>query len=268
MKLKPAELLAKAVIEEHLELIAINLTDLNEGHAIHDFEIELKNGMVAALEVTSDRDYAEAQWSSLGEPLLPLTGCGKGWTVDIGSYPPKPDKWAASELSPFLAKFESMRMEAATIYPDSPTPLILPAGLSALGVVGIRVDSSVPQGCARLQVAGWSKITSTDVITNWSERFANSSRCAGERRKLHISGLPQRHLAVAIPFYPASGFSLFHALMAVRDLGLPHTSPALPPEITDLWLITDYPGVASLHVSSGGGWTATTPYRPHPDPAM
>ena len=210
-QLKASELLAQRIIQNHLNPLAIKQADFNKGDSVHDFDIVYRDGTVAALEVTADRSGAEAQWAHINNPVLEVPGCQNGWMVEMGAPPDKPRKWAQGILAPFLVELEKLGVLKATIYPDSPFLMKLPVELASLGVVAVTVYSTVDAGHSRLIIAGWSK-PNTEYLAEWIGDFATSPRCSGERYKLAKSGFSQRHLAVFIPFLPASIPSLAHSI--------------------------------------------------------
>jgi hypothetical protein len=261
-ELTPSEMLVQRVLEAELG-VEVHRSDLNTGQARHDFELSKGDTTFAALEVTEDREPSDAQWRYLGEPLLPIPGCRQGWRITLWSAPSRPNRWSARHAAPFLRSLERLGAQRHSIYPDSPIDRDVPAALSTLGYVAATVDPSVPNAQLRLSREGWGEtIRTTDELSEWVTAFAASSRCAGERAKLADSGFDSRHLAVVIPFVPASGRRVFDLLMAVRTFGLPARRAVLPREIGTLWLICDYPGVRSLSVSSEGIWSATEPATP------
>jgi hypothetical protein len=259
--LSPSELLVQRVVESELG-VALRRSDFNAGQARHDFELLHDDEPFAALEVTEDRDPSDAQWRHLSEPLLPVPGCHHGWVINLWNAPTQPNKWSRSDAAPFLHSLEASGAGRHTIYPDSPSALSVPASLSALGYVAAELDPQLSAGQLRLVRAGWGEsITSTDELTAWVSTFVNSSRCSGERSKLATSGFGDRHLAVVIPFAPAAGRRVFDLLLAVETFGIPLWQPTLPMEVGTFWLVSDYPGVRSLRVSSEG-WAATDPASP------
>lgn len=261
---KPSEALAWRVIAREIRPRWLKNADLNSGHAVHDFEIMRGLSPVAAVEVTEDRDEVAAGWEAKRIDCLDVRPCRLGWELSINRYPNRPRAWAKDVLTPFLLGLEAARASGVTIYPDSPFQTAIPTGLSDLGFVAAFPDppASPPlkPGTARLRV-GWVGLSDPNRLTDWAERFIASRRCDGERRKLAQSGRTERHLAIVVPFMPASSLDIHGCLLAVADYGPPARHPVLPAEITHLWLISDYPGTPSLTYTSRR-WTVLAPVRP------
>ncbi|MET8360676.1 hypothetical protein ABZU74_27460, partial [Micromonospora sp. NPDC005171] len=219
---------------------------------------------VGAVEVTEDRDKSQAGWEAKRIDHLDVRPCKLGWEVSTSRYPHPPTPWAKKVLTPFLLSLEAASAPGVTIYPDSPVQAAIPDGLAALGFVAAYPhpagSAPIAPGTARLQVAWWS-LGHPHQLAEWAEGFLASDRCKGERRKLAQSTRSERHLAVVVPFMPASALSVHAWLMAVADIGPPPRHPTLPSEITHLWLISDYPGTPSLRYTSGE-WTVLTPVQP------
>lgn len=257
-----SELLAERVIRYHLRPANVRRIDLNTGVALHDFEVDCADGTVAAVEVTEDRDPAEALWRAQRTQILEVPKCQDGWSIALGAPPAKPRKWAKSELEPFLVQLENSSATEITIYANSPFKASIPSALASLGFVGAKVDGNVPTGQARLSIEGWPRVERTDYLSHWIEGFSASGRCRGEREKLVRSSRAERHLAVVVPFFPASGWSVFATLQAMEWYGPPLRVPVLPIEITHCWIVSSYPGVCSLFFSPRGGWELTLPDCP------
>ncbi|WP_158230501.1 hypothetical protein, partial [Pseudofrankia asymbiotica] len=239
--------------------------DLNSGQAKHDIEIDAHDGPYAAVEVTEDLDNAFAQWASQNTPRVPVTQCHHGWRVEMDHPPEKPRKWAKKELEPFLLELEKRNIAKTTIYPSSPVWVKIPPSLRDLGFVSAQVTQNiVPSGEAFLEFGWWSESKDRNYPSKWLEDFVASARCAGERAKLAASGFSERHLAVVIPFTPASARDTFWALMAI-GMGRrepPATIPRLPSEVTHCWIVCNYPGVVSLYLSAKDGWQVISPLTP------
>lgn len=260
-KLSFSEQLAEKVVSTHLTDVTVTQSDFNTGQPRHDFELARDGVPFAAMEVTEDREEAEAQWTALGEPLLSVPGCTVGWRVVLERAPRFPNRWADQFLSRFLQALE----EGGTghsIYADSPSNLPVPPEMHELGYVAAVEEPSVPAGSVRLDREGWDRIASSDEVADWVTDFINSDRCSGERAKLGSSGFDERHLAIVVPFSPATGRRIFNLMMSgVEEFGFPNRLPEFPSEITHVWLVCDYPDVRSLMVSHQG-WRATEPATP------
>ncbi|NBE80371.1 hypothetical protein [Micromonospora rubida] len=261
---KPSEALAWMVIARHSKPRWLKNADLNTGHAVHDFDIMRGPTPMAAVEVTEDRDEAAAGWHAKRIEYLDVTPCRLGWEISINRYPDRPRSWAKKVLAPFLLGLEEAHAAGVTIYPDSPFQTTIPAGISDLGFVAALPDppGSPPlvPGTVRLRV-GWVGSSHPNKLADWVEGFVASGRCEGERRKLARSGRNERHLAVVVPFMPASSLEVHGCLMTVANYGPPARHPVLPTEITHLWLISDYPNTPSLRYTSHG-WTVLAPVQP------
>lgn len=251
-KMSASEELAKNVVENHLGDVTAAQCDFNSGQSRHDFELVRNGDSFASMEVTEDRAEADAQWNALGEPLLAVRGCSTGWRVVVERSPSKPNKWATQVLAPFLRTLEEHGTEH-TIYADSPSNVAVPPELRDLGYVAAVCDPGVVPGSARLSREAWDRLTSSDELATWITEFTHSDRCLGERAKLHASGFDERHLAIVVPFSPATGRRIANLLATgVQEFGLPSRLPELPSEITHVWLVSNYPGVSSLLVSADG----------------
>lgn len=256
-----SERLVTDVIRAHVRPRYLKRVDENTGISVHDLEVGHQDGTVSAVEVTEDRDPAEAQWRAQPSAEVAVPGCAQGWSITLSAAPDRPRQWARRHLAPFLAALEAAGATESTIYPDSPHSTSTPAELADLGYVAAVSAPAVTPGHAALRIEAWSRASSGDFLATWVEEFASSGRCAGERAKLRASGLASRHLAVVIPFVPASGWDIRSSLAAVPDVGPPTRLPLLPAEITHFWLISDYPGVPSL-LAGQAEWEVVPPARP------
>ncbi|RKE12464.1 hypothetical protein C8E86_7406 [Catellatospora citrea] len=238
---------------------------------MHDFDIMNGATAVAAIEVTEDLDQAGAAWRAMGIDRLAVAPCKLSWKVTLSSCPTRPTAWAKSVLTPFLLHLEQSGAPGTTIYPDTPFITQIPEELAELGFVAALCEPAGTPGAkpstARVTVAFWGAITHTDQLAEWAGNFTNSKRCEGEREKLKASGRDERHLAVVVPHVAGSDRHLLGHLMAVEEFGPPTSPVALPDEITDLWLISGYPGTPTLYYRKGD-WIVLPPENPFSEPQV
>ena len=238
-------------------------TDRRGGRpGLHDFEADLPNGSIAALEVTGEvdaqrLDLASAVGRRLSSIILPNSEFF--WLVGLAANARvnaiKPEK-----LRRLLSDLEATGRRNAYNNGDYHDPFV--ARLRALGVEAIHAlqTKAGSEGTVTVQAGtyggwGWDGAT-TD---RWLAEFLASAQGINKVRKLARAHAAERHLVIVLdPFSPA-GMGIPLALTArhergATDYGLPSFTPPQP--LTHLWLLPAFTArEEALRWMCGSAWT-------------
>lgn len=219
-------------------------TDQRDGRAgLHDFEADLPNGSVAALEVTGEVDAQRLALASAAERRLSSVALPDSelfWLVGLAADARvntiKPEK-----LRRVLSDLEASGRRSAHSIGDYHDPFV--ARLRALGIESVYAmrAKAGSEGKVTVQAGtyggwGWDGAT-TD---RWLAEFLASAQGINKVSKLARAHAAERHLVIVLDPVSPAGMGIPLALTArheraAADYGLPSFTP--PEPLTHLWLL-------------------------------
>jgi hypothetical protein len=226
---------------------------------MYDLRIEYPDGERAAVEVTTAADEASlALWRAL-EPLgrwreSDLVG---GWAVAVERTADA--RRLRRELPPFLKRLEALgvrRLEHR--YP----PDALDAHARALGVAhawqspdtsfagSIYVTIELP-----FEQMGGAVADSSDAVARWIGPFLHDEKRRRVLQKLARLDVRERHAFVVVLGFGDVDFSVSDPLSR-DDVPVPTVDPALPEEVTDVWIASTWSAGSGFRWSRSPGWSA------------
>jgi hypothetical protein len=236
---------------------------------LHDFEADLADGSVAALEVTGEVDAQRRSLAAAADrrlALVTLPGLRSLWLVGLA---PSAQVSAIRhpELRRLLGDLEADGRRRAHDLGDYRDPFV--ARLVALGIESVYAvkANTGHEGTARVGPGtyggwGWDGPT-TD---RWLGELLASGRGANKLGKLGRAAATQRHLVVVLDPFSQAGLGITLGLTARHERGpADYALPSLvPPEpLTHVWLL---PAPVETREGLGwtrdGGWTVLAAWRP------
>jgi len=233
---------------------------------LHDFEVDLSNGSIAALEVTGEVDKerlglaasAERHLSSITLPdSIYLWIVGLAARARINTIKPEILRQLLSELEasgrrkaqdmgdphdPFVAQLGALRIES--IFAVKPKP-------GSEGKVLVRPGS----------YGGWGWDGPT--IDKWLGKFFASDQAANKVSKLGRATAAERHLVIVLDSFSPAGIGVPRGLQTRREPGaaeyaLPSFTP--PEPLTHCWLLPAFAETEDgLYWTRDGGWAVIEP---------
>lgn len=207
---------------------------------LHDFEVDLPNGSIAAREVTGEvgkerlglAASAERHLSSITLPVLSeLEASGRRKAQDMGD-----------PHDPFVAQLGALRIES--IFAVKPKP-------GSEGKVLVRPGS----------YGGWGWDGPT--IDKWLGKFFASDQAANKVSKLGRATAAERHLVIVLDSFSPAGIGVPLGLQTRREPGaaeyaLPSFTP--PEPLTHCWLLPAFAETEDgLYWTRDGGWAVIEP---------
>jgi hypothetical protein len=229
------------------------------GH--HDFEADLPNGSVAALEVTSEVDDQRLNLASAAERRLrsiAVPGSVFLWRVGLAATA-RVNAITPDDLRRLLNDLEASGRRSAHNIGDYQDPFV--ARLRALGIESIYAVTARPgsEGMVMVQAGtyggwGWDGA----AIDRWLGEFLESDQSKNKLGKLGRSQAVERHLIIVLdPFSPA-GMGIPLGLTARHERGpADYVVPSLmaPEPLSHLWLLPAFTAMReALRWTRGGGW--------------
>jgi hypothetical protein len=228
---------------------------------VHDFEVDLPNGSVAAFEVTGEVDRerldlaasAQRHLSSITLPdsiymwLVGLTARARVNTI-------KPEK-----LRRLLSELEASGRRQAQDIGDPHDPFV--AQLGALGIESVFAVKPKPGAEGKVMVrpgsyGGWG--WDGPAIDDWLKKFFASDQAANKVSKLGRATATERHLIIVLDSFSPAGIGIPLGLQTRREPGaadytLPSFSP--PDPLTYCWLLPAFVETEDgLRWTRDGGW--------------
>jgi hypothetical protein len=257
--LKPEEEWARRAISLELR-VPVRQHDDGTGHAMYDLEIVYPDKSAASVEVTSSVDatatelwkaaYRAGRWEDVS-----LAG---GWSIHIDPYVPKERRLnLRRELPKLLRALEDLGIR------EYPSAQIVPEADALAEGLGVRrawqhdtdfrgsiyVYPDVP-----IERRGGYGNPSSDAIAAWVTEYLTADERADVRRKLADSGADERHAFIIAGTEPEADFTVTDPLM--RDAPPPVAGPALPPEVTHVWVASVWGDSDGFRWTPENGWTA------------
>ena len=240
--------------------VRVVLQDDGSQRSIPDIRIEYTDRPWAQVEVVVDlqREYG-AMWREVvrRQQQLPAPDLSRYWwvttsgTANISTmhrsvFPHLRSLEERALLFEVAVDDEALLRWAA----DPDVERLLTAGVVGLASRRLKPDELgqvqlIPQGASAGYFLDW------DVITNWIDETLASDGIADVRQKLARSGSDERHIFLGVTYSsPGDVFMLLSSL----ERGLPPEPPALPTEITHLWLFNAQSPDRCLAWFPGIGW--------------
>ncbi|MCA1713290.1 MAG: hypothetical protein LC789_17275 [Actinobacteria bacterium] len=226
---------------------------------MHDLDIELVDGTVAAVEVTAAADPASIElWKLVNgrDERWIVPGLLGGWMVML--EPAARAKRLLAELPVLLKRLEERAVvEFGHDWRTPDDPLVQELhGLGALS--GSRSATDHP-GVIYLSIqqpherTGGVVADTGDALAAWAGDFLQDPQQADVLAKLDRSGAAERHAFIILPGFTTAPFTVTDLLW--REAGpLPSAPPVLPPEVTHIWLVASWNTGRGVRWSPDGGW--------------
>lgn len=257
--LKPEEEWARRAIS--LELgVPVRQHDDGTSHGMHDLAILYPDKPEASVEVTSSVDAAATElWKAAyrggrwEDPAL-----AGGWSVHIDPYVPKERRLNLRRELPKLLR--ALEEAGITQYPSLQIVPDADALAEGLGLrrawqrgTDFRGSIYVYPDVASERRAGYAS-GSSDAIAEWVTEYLTAIERADVRRKLADSSAEERHAFIIAGTEPEADFAVTDPLM--RNAPPPVAAPALPPEVTDVWVTSVWGDSDGFRWTPTNGWTA------------
>lgn len=227
---------------------------------MHDLDIVLADGSLAAVEVTAAADgEAIALWNLVNgrDERWIETGLRGGWFVELD--PTARARAVLRDLPRLLGDLESRgigqldvshrRHDLSDLEREAQRLRVNRAGQGATEFPG----SIYPTIDLPLERTGGAVPTTGDPLAAWLSEFLAADARSDVRAKLTRSAAAQRHAFVIVPGFTPAPFPVVDLLMRAAP-PLPTAPPALPPEVTHLWVASTWARAAGVRWSPEGGW--------------
>jgi hypothetical protein len=227
--------------------VAVRHHDDGSSDGMYDLKATLTSGDLVALEVTQAADEEQTEfWKVYGAQRWTDPGLAGGWRVRA-----QPTARLKSALPAFLLALEQAglseyraRDRAPSLTVDAPPgleralqwPTGFPGSIYAAPVVATN------------EMVGYAAPTA-EALAGWIGDFLADARRADVRRKLAGSGAAQRHAFAIVPGSSGVPFSVLELLLR-DDPPLPEEAPDLPPEVSDVWIVSSWDSGVGFRWSS------------------
>jgi hypothetical protein len=231
-------------------------------HGLHDFEADLPDGSVAAIEVTSEVDLRRHRLEAAAQesfPAFTVPGSASLWMVALAAHA-KVKKLRREDLLRLVHDLEANRRQHVLDIGDYRDPFV--ARLAALGIESIYAVKAKPgsEGMVLVRAGtyfgrGWDGPT-TD---QWLGELLRSDRGQNKVGKLARATAAERHLVIVLDAFSQAGMGISVGLTARHErgaveYGLPSLVPPAP--LTNLWLLPRFSGTdANLGWERHRGWS-------------
>lgn len=226
---------------------------------MHDLEVLLPDQTRAAAEVTAAADPdCIVLWKL-------MNGDDDRWVEDdlqggwvIGLIPKARAKRIRAELPDLLRRLESENIPG--LRHPRPRRSEVEATAADLGVASLFQSATTDfPGSIYITIeenldrrGGWVDDSPISFV-DWVSTFLASPELADVRKKLAASGHAERHAFVLVPGFTTAPFGVVNLLMGH---GTPIDSPALPDEITHVWLASTWNIGTGWRWHADSGWQA------------
>jgi hypothetical protein len=236
---------------------------------LHDFEADLADGSVAALEVTGEVDAQRHSLAAAAERRLAkvtLPGSKSLWLVGLAPSA-RVSAIRHPELRRLLGDLEADGRRRALDLGDYRDPFV--ARLRALGIESVSAvkanagyEGTALVGPGAYGGWGWDGPT----IDRWLGELLASDRGANKLGKLGRAAATQRHLVIVLDPFSQAGLGIMLGLTARYERGaVDDALPSLvPPEpLTHVWLLpAPVETREGLAWTRAGRWTVLAAWRP------
>jgi hypothetical protein len=259
VSLPEEEAWARDCLREALPGCSVDQHDDNSEASMFDLTITYPDGHVGALEVTAAADKQQLElWKLVGgrgQRWIESDLAG-GWIVRI--QPSTRAKNLLRQLPELLRSLERAGIQNVHGNPTSTDAHAVLAGqlrIVQASQAGTSYPGSIyvmpPERLA--QMGGYSPITG-DPLAQWLSGWIPDPSRVDNIRKLAGSGMTERHLFVLVPGFNPAPFAV-NDLLISPGAPLPRIPPALPAEVTHIWVMSTW--------STGDGfrWSAATDWE-------
>lgn len=237
--------------------VPVEQNDDGSEPGMHDLKILYPNAPAGAVEVTAAVDaaatelwnlaYREGRWE---EPDL-----AGGWRAYVDPTRRSRKSKLRRDLPAFLRALERAHIqEWPSIATDELEALARRLGLTRAhqGATDFPGSIYVFPDLPADQVGGFGSTTG-DALACWASDFLNDEETADVREKLRRSGAVERHAFVIVATLPGLSFAITDLLLR-DDAPMPTGAPALPLEITDVWIVSAWAAGLGFRWSPASGW--------------
>lgn len=216
------------------------IQDDNSVQGMADLRIEYADRPTAYVEIVSDVDPAYAQLNQLvfREQEMAAPSLGRIWYVTVAKSAML--KLLRPRLAGLLRRLEDAAIFLEIVQPDGSLARSSVEELSQLHHLGVaRLCSRAPQPDEEPKILlypqgiGGPAEQDWQALHTWLADFLSAPGRADVRRKLAATGAAERHAFVGLPL--GKEWPAFHSLHEQYG-GLPDQPPALPPEVTHVWV--------------------------------
>lgn len=232
------EMWASACVEAALPGVAVLQYDDGSRPRMYDADLVRDGVPFAAMEITSAADQQAIEFWKL------VNGADTTWTEPnleggwmVTATPTARARSLQRELPDLLRTLENTAEEGVCRAAFE--------RLRALGVLSVNQGATDFVGSIYVTVemqseASGGVVPSTgDGLVRWLDRWIREPAQEHNLTKLAAAERPQRHLFVLLPGFTSAPFEASYVLM--RPAGpLPKAPPALPGDVTDVWLMSTW----------------------------
>lgn len=226
---------------------------------MHDLDIVRPGRPPAAVEVTAAADrYSIQLWKLINgsDERWMAPALHGGWMVSL--EPNARAKRIRSELPALLADAEE---HGVTLLERNRRrdPDLLTARATELGIVYAWQGATAHPGSIYLTIeqpperTGGIVSDTADCVSPWIAAFLKEPAQADVLAKLARSGTDERHAFLILPGFSTAPFEVVDLLWR-EDGPVPMVRPALPPEVTHVWLVATWRIGSGLRWSPESGW--------------
>lgn len=229
---------------------------------MHDLNLVHLERLSGSVEVTMAADEHAIKLGKLlsrGKDRWIEPDLQGGWMVTVERT--ASHKRLVLELPALLRKLEGRgQTELGRYRPRTEHDPVLARVAQGLGVVdAIQWDTKLRgtiYGIVDLPLdrRGGFVSASGEALVFWAGAFLADQMQADVRRKLHRSGADERHAFIVVPGLVTTAPFGVSDMLRRGDGSVPQSAPALPPEVTHLWLASTWATGAGLRWSPEEGW--------------
>jgi hypothetical protein len=228
---------------------------------LHDFEADLPDGSVAALEVTGAVDAKRLDLESSAERRLSsitLPNSTQTWSVGLAAGARvnaiKPD-----ELRRLLGELEASGRRSAHGMGDLRDPFVMRLGTLGIESIYGRKAKAGSEGTVMVKAGtyggwGWDGA----AIDQWLDDFLASDQGINKLTKLGRAQVAERHLVIVLDSFSPAGMGIPLGLTTRHERGAadyPLPSFVPPEPLTHLWLLPAFTVMReALRWTRDGGW--------------
>jgi hypothetical protein len=257
-KLRPEEEWAAQMIAAALGA-EVEQHDDGSRDAMHDLDIVYDDGARAAVEVTAAADGESIElWNLMNGGgrwvEADLTG---GWMVSL--VPGARANRLRKELPALLRLLEESAVEEARVGTSRITSYAA-AMAASLGIAHLQRSNTEFPGSIYITLdlpmerTGGFVADTGDALAPWVSHFLESEARRDVRHKLWSSGADERHAFLLLPGFAEADFGVTDLLMRDRA-PLPEIPPALPREVTHVWVVSTWSSGSGMRWAPGDRWS-------------
>lgn len=260
VSLRGEELWVVGCVQAALSGVIVGQHDNNLTQAVHDLDLSVPGSRTfGAMEVTAAADGELIEcWKLLngrGERWI-VPGLVGGWRIDV--RPNARVKRLFAQLPSLLKSLEEAHLTALPARTATHGHLIATAG--QLGVVRARQGGTDFPGSVYVlpeipieRSGGWAAPTG-DALSDWISDWVIDPVRQDNLAKLKRSATSERHLFVIVPGIESTAPFAVTDLLMRPDAPSPTVSPALPLEITHVWIMSTWAKGHGFRWSPDLGW--------------